>query len=82
MSAIPSSPSNDRSAEGSAAARRRDLTRAATIFACTAAAGLALAAGVAPLLDGFDRFVVLAIGSGLFTAATTFFLVIGSRLAP
>ena len=60
--------------------QRRAWLRATLLFAFTIAGGLTMAAGIAPRLEGFDRLVVLAVGSGLFAAGTAFFLVIGFLL--
>ncbi len=59
---------------------RRAWTRAAVLFALLLAAGLVLAAGVAPTLDGVDAAIVIGVGSGLAGAATSFFLVVGFAL--
>lgn len=53
---------------------RRVYLRAGLLFACVFAAGVTLAAVVAPGLQGFDRWVVLSMGSALATAATAFIM--------
>lgn len=53
---------------------RRAYLRAGLLFACVFAAGVALAAVVAPGLQGFDRWVMLSMGSALASAATAFIL--------
>lgn len=59
---------------------RRAWTRAAILFGLILAAGLVLAAGIAPILDGIDASIVIGVGSGLVGAATCFFLVVGFAL--
>ena len=53
---------------------RRHYLRAGLLFACVFAAGMVLAAGVAPRIEGFDRVVMLSVGSALVSAATAFIL--------
>ncbi len=50
--------------------------RAGILFTFVLAAGVVLAAGIAPHLQGFDRWVMLSMGTALVAAATAFILVV------
>ncbi len=51
------------------------VTRTVITFAVLAIAGIGVAVGGRSMADVFDRSIMLAIGSALFGAALTFFLV-------
>lgn len=51
------------------------ITRTTAVFAVLAAAGVALAVGAQSVADGSQQIVLVSLGSALFGAALTFFLV-------
>lgn len=51
------------------------ITRTAIVFAALAAAGLIVAFSAQFLTDGFQQTLMVAVGSALFGASLSFFLV-------
>jgi hypothetical protein len=51
------------------------VTRTVIIFVALAIAGISVAVGAKFMLDAFEQTIMIAIGSAMFGAALTFFLI-------